>query len=70
MRWSVGMKWRDTRVAETNVQNDWVSNFICADAVVDAFGVENERANAKVLEPRHITDAVLLWVDGIVQNSI
>ena len=65
-----GKEGRDSCIAETNIQHDWVPNFFRADAIINTFGVENERADAKVFGPRHIVDTVLSCVDRVVENSI
>ena len=69
-RVAAGKEGRDSCIAETNIQHDRVPNFFCGDAVIDTFGVENERADTKVFGPQHIIDAVLKWVNRVVQNSI
>lgn len=61
---------RNSCIAETNIQHDWVPDFLRAVAVIDTFGVENERADTKVFGPRHIVDTVLFRVNRVVENSI
>lgn len=56
----------DTGVTEANVQNDGVSDFLSAVAVINAFGVKNKGADTKSFGPRHIDNAVLLWVNRVI----
>jgi hypothetical protein len=57
-------------MTKTNIQHDRVFDFLYAIAVIDSFGVENERSDTKIFGPRYIVNAVLSRVNRVVENTI